>query len=277
MGRLDGRVAVVTGATRGGGRGIALALGAEGAVVYVTGRSSRGRPTVTDTPRAVEDVADEVSARGGTGIAVRCDHTNDADVQALFETVRSGHGRVDVLVCNAWGGYMPYDEELAWFARPFWEQSMARWDGMFTAGLRSHLATCLFGLPIMLAQEGAGLIVLTTFTMGRRYLGHLFYDVAKNSVCRMAAGLAEELRDTDLAVVALAPGWMLCERMTGLSDAERAQTESVEYVGRAVAALAADPAVGRRSGRTLTAGGLAREYGFTDTDGRQPIAYPIDV
>jgi NAD(P)-dependent dehydrogenase (short-subunit alcohol dehydrogenase family) len=276
MGRLDGQVTVVTGATRGGGRGIALSLGAEGAVVYVTGRSTAANPTVPDTPRGVEEVAAEVSARGGTGIAVRCDHTRDSDVQALFETVRAGHGRVDLLVCNAWGGYMPYDQELDWFARPFWQQSMARWDGMFTAGLRAHLATCLFGLPIMLEQGRPGLIVLTTFTMGRRYLGHLFYDVAKNAVCRMAAGLAEELRDTGVSVVALAPGWMLCERMTALTDTERAQTESVEYVGRAVAALAADPAVGRRSGRTLTAGGLAREYGFTDIDGRQPIAYPID-
>ncbi|HXZ64814.1 MAG TPA: SDR family NAD(P)-dependent oxidoreductase [Streptosporangiaceae bacterium] len=276
MGRLDGQVAVVTGATRGGGRGIALALGAEGAVVYVSGRSVRGNPTVADTPRGVEDVAAEVSARGGTGIAVRCDHTHDEDVQALFETVRAGHGGLDVLVCNAWGGYLPYDEELGWFARPFWQQSMARWDGMFTAGLRAHLATCLFGLPIMLEQGRPGLIVLTTFTMGRRYLGHLFYDIAKNSVCRMAAGLAEELRDTDVTAVALAPGWMLCERMTGLTDAERAQTESVEYVGRAVAALAADPAVSRRAGHTLTAGGLAREYGFTDVDGRQPIPYPIE-
>jgi len=276
MGRLDGQVAVVTGATRGGGRGIALALGAEGAVVYVSGRSVRGNPTVADTPRGVEDVAAEVSARGGTGIAVRCDHTHDEDVQALFETVRAGHGGLDVLVCNAWGGYLPYDEELGWFARPFWQQSMARWDGMLTAGLRAHLATCLFGLPIMLEQGRPGLIVLTTFTMGRRYLGHLFYDIAKNSVCRMAAGLAEELRDTDVTAVALAPGWMLCERMTGLTDAERAQTESVEYVGRAVAALAADPAVSRRAGHTLTAGGLAREYGFTDVDGRQPIPYPIE-
>lgn len=276
MGRLDGTVAVVTGATRGGGRGIALALGAEGAVVYVTGRSIRGNPTVADTPRGVEDVAEEVSARGGTGVAVRCDHTKDEDVQALFETVRAGHGGVDVLVCNAWGGYLPYDEELGWFARPFWQQSMARWDGMFTAGLRAHLATCLFGLPIMLEQGRPGLIVLTTFTMGRRYLGHLFYDVAKNSVCRMAAGLAEELRDTNVTAVALAPGWMLCERMTGLTDSERAQTESVEYVGRAVAALAADPSVSRRAGHTLTVGGLAREYGFTDVDGRQPIPYPIE-
>jgi NAD(P)-dependent dehydrogenase (short-subunit alcohol dehydrogenase family) len=276
MGRLDNQVAVVTGATRGGGRGIALALGAEGAVVYVTGRSTRGNPTVIDTPRGIEDVAEEVSARGGTGIAVRCDHTQDADVQALFETVRAGHDGIDVLVCNAWGGYMPYEQEMAWFAQPFWQQSMARWDGMFTAGLRSHVATCLFALPGMLAQGRRGLIVLTTFTMGSRYLGHLFYDVAKNAVCRMAAGLGTELRDTDISVVALAPGWMLCERMTGLTDAERAQTESVEYVGRAVAALAADPGVGRRSGRTLTAGDLAREYGFTDIDGRQPIAYPID-
>jgi NAD(P)-dependent dehydrogenase (short-subunit alcohol dehydrogenase family) len=170
---------------------------------------------------------------------------------------------------------MPYDQEMEWFAKPFWEQSMARWDGMFTAGLRSHLATCRFGLPAMLEQK-AGLIVLTTFAMGRRYLGHLFYDLAKNAVSRMAAGLAQELDDTGVTVVALSPGWMLCERMAGLDERQRAQTEPVEYIGRAVVAPASDPMVNRRSGRTLTAGGLAREYGFTDLDGRQPIPYPLD-
>lgn len=274
MGRLDDQVAVVTGATRGGGRGIALALGSEGAVVYVTGRSTRTEPTVERT-QGVEDVAEELSARGGTGIPVVCDHTNDAQVEGLFDTVTRQHGRIDLLVCNAWGGYMPYEQELDWFARPFWEQSMARWDGMFTAGLRSHILTCRFALPLIM-QAGRGLIVLTTFTRGRRYLGHLFYDLAKNAVCRMAAGLAEELEDTEITVVALAPGWMLCERMTQLTAQQRAQTESVEYVGRAVAALASDPFVGRRAGQTLTAGGLARDYGFTDVDGRQPLPYSID-
>lgn len=275
MGRLAGRIAVVTGASRGAGRGIALALGSEGATVYVTARSTRESPTVSETPHGVEDTADEVTARGGTGIPVACDHTDDAQVENLFARVRDDHGRIDVLVCNAWGGYMPYDEHQGWFATPFWEQSMERWDGMFTAGLRSHLVTCRFGLPMMVERDD-GLVVLTTFTMGRRYLGNLFYDVAKNAVSRMARGLGEELREKEVTVLALSPGWVLAERMTGLSERQQAQTESVEYIGRAVVALAADPAVVRRSGKTLAVGTLAREYGFTDIDGRRPTPYPID-
>lgn len=244
--------------------------------MYVTARSARGRPTVPETPRGVEETAKEVTARGGAGIAVACDHTDDAQVEHLFDRVRQDHGRLDLLVCNAWGGYMPYAEHQGWFSVPFWEQSMERWDGMFTAGLRAHLVTCRFGLPLMV-ERNDGLVVLTTFTMGRRYLGNLFYDIAKNAICRMAHGLAQELRDREVTVVALSPGWVLVERMTGLSENQKAQTESVEYIGRAVAALAADPAVMRRSGQVLAVGNLAREYGFTDVDGRQPTAYPIDT
>jgi NAD(P)-dependent dehydrogenase (short-subunit alcohol dehydrogenase family) len=273
--RLHSKVCVVTGASRGGGRGIAQVLGAEGATVYVTGRSIRGQPTVPEMPSSVEETADLVRERGGAGIPVRCDHTDDAQVQALFERVQAEQGRLDVLVCNAWGGYMPYAEHMEWGTHPFWEQSMQRWDGMFTAGLRAHLVTCRFGLPVMLPHPG-GLVVLTTFTQGRRYLGNVFYDVAKNAVCRMARGLAEELADYEIAVLALSPGWMLVERMTGLSERELAQTESVEYLGRAVAALATDPAVIRRSGRTYAVGDLAREYGFTDIDGRQPTPYLVE-
>jgi len=273
--RLQGKVCVVTGASRGGGRGIAQVLGEEGATVYVTGRSVRGHLTVPDMPYSLEETAELVKGRGGVGIPVRCDHTDDAQVQALFERVQGDQGHLDVLVCNAWGGYMPYAEHMEWGQHPFWEQSMQRWDGMFTAGLRAHLVTCRFGIPLMLPQRG-GLVILTTFTQGQRYLGNVFYDVAKNAVCRMARGLAQELADYEIAVVALSPGWMLVERMTGLSEQEQAQTESVEYLGRAVAALAADPAVVRRSGRTYAVGDLAREYGFTDLDGRQPTPYLIE-
>jgi NAD(P)-dependent dehydrogenase (short-subunit alcohol dehydrogenase family) len=273
--RLHGKICVVTGASRGGGRGIAKVLGEEGATVYVTGRSVRGQPTVPDMPYSLEETAELVMERGGVGIPVRCDHTDDVQVQALFERVQADQGHLDVLVCNAWGGYMPYAEHMEWGLHPFWEQSMRRWDGMFTAGLRAHLVTCRFGIPVMLPQRG-GLVILTTFTQGQRYLGNVFYDVAKNAVCRMARGLAQELADYEIAVVALSPGWMLVERMTGLSEQERAQTESVEYLGRAVAALAADPAIVRRSGRTYAVGDLAREYGFTDLDGRQPTPYLIE-
>ena len=271
---LAGQVAVVTGATRGAGLGIAKVLGGEGATVYVTGRSVRGEPTVPEYPGSVEDAAEAVTERGGRGIAVRCDHTDEQSVVELFERVRAEQGRLDLLVCNAWAGYMPYPEHNDWFGLPFWEQSMQRWDGMFTGGLRAHLLTARFGLPLMVPAK-RGLVVFTTFTMGRKYLGNVFYDVAKNGICRAAEVLAGELEEHEVAVVALTPGWVLVERMTELTDGQRAQTESPEYIGRAVAALASDPGVVRRTGQTLAAGNLAREYGFSDIDGSQPTAYPI--
>jgi NAD(P)-dependent dehydrogenase (short-subunit alcohol dehydrogenase family) len=234
----------------------------------------RATPTVPEYPGGVEDAADEVAARGGTGIPVSCDHSDEQSVVNLFERVQVDQQRLDVLVCNAWAGYMPYPEHNDWFNHPFWEQSMDRWDGMFTGGLRAHLLTARYGLPLMLPAR-SGLVVFTTFTMGRKYLGNVFYDVAKNGICRAAEVLAGELEDHEIAVVALSPGWMLVERMTGLTAEQRAQTESPEYMGRAVAALAGDPAVMRRTGQTLAVGTLAREYGFTDIDGRQPTAYPI--
>jgi NAD(P)-dependent dehydrogenase (short-subunit alcohol dehydrogenase family) len=274
MQRLTGQVAVVTGATRGAGLGIARVLGEEGATVYVTGRSVRGAPAVPEYPGSIEDAADQVSARGGRGIPVRCDHTDEQSVIGLFERVQTDHGRLDVLVCNAWAGYMPYPEHNDWFRQPFWEQSMERWDGMFTGGLRAHLMTARYGLPLMLPAS-RGLVIFTTFTMGRKYLGNVFYDVAKNGICRAAEVLSGELEDHEIAVLALTPGWVLAERMTALTSGQRAQTESVEYIGRAIAALAADPGVMRRSGQALAVGNLAREYGFTDVDGRQPTAYPI--
>jgi NAD(P)-dependent dehydrogenase (short-subunit alcohol dehydrogenase family) len=265
---------VVTGATRGAGLGIAKVLGGDGATVYVTGRSVRGEPMVPEYPGSVEDAADAVTERGGRGIAARCDHTDEQSVSQLFERVQREQGRLDLLVCNAWAGYMPYPEHSEWFGQPFWAQSMQRWDGMFTGGLRAHLLTARYGLPLMVPAK-RGLVIFTTFTMGRKYLGNVFYDVAKNGICRAAEVLAGELEDHEIAVVALTPGWVLVERMTELTDSQRAQTESPEYIGRAVAALASDPGVLRRTGQAMAVGNLAREYGFTDIDGSQPTAYPI--
>jgi NAD(P)-dependent dehydrogenase (short-subunit alcohol dehydrogenase family) len=249
-------------------------LGEEGATVYVTGRSIPGAPTVPEYPASIDDAAADVTARGGAGIPVRCDHTDEQSVVQLFAQVEANGGGLDVLVCNAWAGYMPYPEHNDWFDHPFWEQSMQRWDGMFTGGLRAHLLTARYGIPLMLPAR-RGLIVFTTFTMGRKYLGNVFYDVAKNGICRAAEVLAGELEDHQISVIALTPGWVLAERMTELNELQRAQTESPEYIGRAIAALASDPGVHRRSGQTLAVGNLAREYGFTDIDGRQPTAYPI--
>ena len=275
METLRNRVAVVTGASRGAGRAIARALGEAGATVYVTGRSTRAAGTTEGLPGTVEDAADEVTMLGGRGIAVRCDHTVDADVEALFRRVRDEQGRLDLLVNNAWGGYERYTESE--FDAPFWEQPLWRWDGMFTAGVRAQLVTSRAAAPLLLAG-GRGLIVATVAWAYDAYLGNLIYDAAKAAVIRMTFGMAEELRPHGVAAVALAPGFMRTERVLAVHAAspfDLGATESPEYLARAVVALARDPEVMLRSGRPWTVGELAREYGFTDGDGRQPPPFRI--
>jgi NAD(P)-dependent dehydrogenase (short-subunit alcohol dehydrogenase family) len=276
MSRLRGRVAVVTGASRGVGKGIALALGEAGATVYVTGRSDAGG-TTEGLPGTVWDTADAVTLRGGQGVAVRCDHTADAEVEALFARVKQEQGRLDVLVNSAWGGYEQFDWSR--FAAPFWEQPLRHWSGMFESGVRANLTATRLAVPLMLPQR-RGLIVHTTAWDRDKYLGNLFYDVAKAAVNRMAFGMASELRQHNVAVVALAPGFVGTERLlAAFAAAGRApgNLESPEYAGRAVVALAADTDVLARSGRVLTVGQLAAEYGFTDVDGRQWPPFQIQA
>jgi NAD(P)-dependent dehydrogenase (short-subunit alcohol dehydrogenase family) len=275
MKKLAGQVAVVTGASRGAGRAIALVLGEAGATVYVSGRSSRGGPTTEGLPGTVEETAEAVAARGGAGIPARCDHTDDAAVAALFDRVRREQGRLDLLVNNVWGGYEQLD--LREFVRPFWEQPLRHWGGMFEAGLRAHLLASRAAVPLLLPQR-RGLIICTTAWDRDRYLGNLFYDVAKAAVHRLAWAMARELRPHGIAAVALAPGFMRTERVLAAhakSPFDLTPTESPEYLGRAVAALAADPEVLSKSGRVLTVGELAQEHGFTDTDGRQPPPFRL--
>lgn len=269
---LKGKVAVVTGASRGAGRGIGLVLGGAGATVYVTGRSVQG-DTTRGWPETIEGTAAAVTARGGTGIAVRCDHTADAQVAALFDRVRQEQGRLDILVNNAWSGY----EDLAGFSETFWTQPLERWDRMFTGGVRSHMTASRLAAPLMLLQR-RGLVVNTTFYDRGKYLSNLFYDLAKTAINRMAYGMALELREHGIAAVALSPGWMRTERVMDShpSPAELERTESVEYIGRAVLALATDPNIMGRSGQTLTVGDLALAYGFTDVDGRQVPPFRLD-
>jgi NAD(P)-dependent dehydrogenase (short-subunit alcohol dehydrogenase family) len=270
---LKGRVAVVTGASRGAGRGIALALGEAGATVYVTGRSSRGHAT-ENLPGSIDETAEAVTARGGRGIPVRCDHTVDEEVQALFGQVRHENGHLDLLVNNAWGGYAGMYDGSGWgdgtqFDAPFWQQSLSRWDGMFTAGVRAHLVATYYGAPLMLGRPH-GLIINTTFYDEGKYLGNVFYDVAKAAVNRAAFALSHDFAPHGIAAIALTPGFMRTERTTSagaIKDLSR--TESPEYIGRAVVALATDPNLMAKTGQTLATGDLAQEYGFTDVDGRQ--------
>lgn len=265
MYRLTGKVAVVTGASRGAGRGIALVLGEAGATVYVTGRSTRGGPTTENRPETIDDTAEAVTARGGVGIPVRCDHTVDAQVEALFARIEREHGRIDILVNSVWGG----EEGEQKPDRPFWERPLQHWDGMFTAGVRAYIVAARYAVSLMLPGR-EGLIVNVTFFDRGKYLSNLYYDLAMDAIVRMTHGMATELRDHNIAAVALSPGWMRTERVmdAGLRPEDLARTESTEYIGRAVAALAADPNVAQKTGSVLLVGDLAREYGFTDIDGR---------
>lgn len=272
---LQGRIAVVTGASRGIGRGIAIVLGEAGSTVYVTGRSQRSSRT-EDLPGSIDETAEAVTMRGGVGIAVRCDHTVDNDVQALFQRVREEQGRLDLLVNNVWGGYEQY--EFEGFQAPFWEQPLRHWHGMFEAGLRAHLVASRYAAPLMVAER-RGLIINTVAWDRDKYLGNLFYDVAKAAIIRMSYGMSIELRQHGVAALALAPGFVRTERVMAahaLQPFPLDRTESPAYAGRAVAHLAADPQVMQKTGKVLTAGDLAREYGFADVDGKQPPAFRID-
>lgn len=283
---LRGRVAVVTGASRGAGRGIALELGAAGATVYVTGRSTRGAPAPVyaqilgesglDTPPGtIDDTADEVTALGGTGIAARVDHRQEDEVRALFARVEAEQGRLDVLVNNAWGGHEVFS--LQSFGAPFWEQDLGQWDVMFNGGVRNHLVASRLAAPL-LVRQGRGLIITTSYWDRGAYLrGNLLYDIAKATMNRLAFAMAEELRPHGVASLALVPGWMRTEWVLAAHKATEAawrdvpalaRTESPRYAGRAVAALAADPEVLRHSGGVHRVADLAAEYGFTDVDGR---------
>jgi NAD(P)-dependent dehydrogenase (short-subunit alcohol dehydrogenase family) len=285
-GPLRGRVAIVTGASRGAGRGIAVELGAAGATVYVTGRSTREAPAtgyagimaesgLDALPGSIDETAEAVSAAGGTGIPVRCDHTDAAQVAALMARVAAEQPRLDVLVNNAWGAHETFSR--ASFGAPFWEQAIVQWDSMFDRGVRNHLLAAQAAAPIFLRQR-AGLIVTTTFWDRDRYLkGNLFYDLAKATMNRLIFAVAEELGPHGVTSIGVSPGWMRTEFVLAAYGATEedwraepslARTESPRYVGRAVAALAADPRVARRNGRVLRVGELAQEYAFTDVDGR---------
>jgi NAD(P)-dependent dehydrogenase (short-subunit alcohol dehydrogenase family) len=349
MQTLSGKVAVVTGASRGAGRAIAAVLGEAGATVYVTGRTVRGSAAVDGLPGTIADAAEEVTRRaraaaregdqgtltpalsrrerekeaGGRGIAVRCDHTVDGDVEALVELVRAESGHIDLLVNNVWGGYE--SQMMGIPMVPFWEQPRKQWESMFVAGLRAQLVMSQLAAPLMIGTkapspqpspdgrgraaacplpEGEGekrepslatasseqlspslqgrgkenprLIVFTVAWAYDEYLRNLYYDVSKGAVIRMVRGMAHDLKPHGVAVVALAPGFMRTERILAAHAAhpfDLSWTESPEYLGRCVRALAEDPDVMRRSGEMFTVGDLAREYGFTDVDGGQPAGF----
>lgn len=275
---LAGHVALVASATRGAGRGIAIELGAAGATVYATGRSTRDAPSPMNRPETIEETAELVSRRGGVRIAVRVDHTQEDQVAALFERVeREQRGRLDVLVNDIWGG-----DPLATWGKPLWEHDLNAGLLMQRLAVTTHIITSWYGVPLMVARR-RGLVVEVTDGEGEGYRGSFFYDLPKASINRLALAQAEDLRPHGVAAVGLTLGFLRSEAMLdhfGVAEANWRDatakdthfiaSETPAYIGRAVAALAADPNVMAKSGRVLTTWGLAREYGFTDADGTQP-------
>lgn len=300
---LDGKVALVAGATRGAGRGIAIELGAAGATVYCTGRSTRAQPSEINRPETIEETAELVTqaalqsgaeGRGsrqeshGKGIPVQVDHLDPRQVEALVRRIEREQGRLDILVNDIWGG-----EHLTEWHKPVWEHSLDKGLHLLRLAIDTHIITSHFALPLLIKNPGGLVVELTDGTAeynNTHYRLCLYYDQAKTAVIRIAWALAQELQPHACTAVALTPGWLRSEQMLdnygvqeeNWRDAIAKQphfviTETPRYVGRAVAALAADAEVARWNGQSLSSGQLAKVYGLTDLDGSQPDAWPYVV
>jgi NAD(P)-dependent dehydrogenase (short-subunit alcohol dehydrogenase family) len=287
---LRGKIALVAGATRGAGRGIAIALGEAGATVYCTGRSTRKRRATAGRPETIEETAELVTVAGGRGIAVRVDHTKPGEVEKLVAQIKRQHKGLDILVNDVWGG-----DALTEFGKPFWEVNLENGLRMLKQAIHSHIITAHYAVPLMLGRRG-GTIFEITDGDAFYYRGNIFYDLVKISVIRLAFAMARELRKREIVSVALTPGFLRSEAVLehfGVSEANWRDvgkrkaasknskdqndapedfmvSESPRYIGRAVVAVASDPAAKKKSGRVFSSWALAREYGFTDVDGTQP-------
>ena len=286
---LQGKVALVAGATRAAGRGIAVQLGAAGASVYVTGRSTRAQRSEMNRPETIEETAELIDRAGGTGIAVRVDHLVPTEVESLVQRIRAEQGRLHILVNDIWGG-----TRMEW-NKTVWESDLEYGLRTMRLGIDTHAITSHFALPLLIETTGGLVVEVTDGTAeynAAHYRVSFFYDLVKNTVNRMAFALAHELKPHGGTAVAITPGWLRSEAMldaykvteANWQDATRIQphfaiAETPAYVGRAVAALAADPDRARWNGQSLSSGQLAKVYGFTDVDGSQPDAwrYLIEV
>jgi NAD(P)-dependent dehydrogenase (short-subunit alcohol dehydrogenase family) len=281
MNPLNGKVALVAGATRGAGRGIAIELGAAGATVYVTGRTTRTQRSEYNRPETIEETAELVNNAGGRGIAVQVDHLDPDQVQALIARIENEQGRLDILVNDVWGA-----EYLAQWNVPVWEHSLERGLRMLRLAIDTHIITSHFALPLLIRNKNGLVIEITDGTAeynDKNYRLSLFYDLAKTSVIRMAQSLAHELSPYKCTAIAVTPGWMRSEIMLDhygvkeenwrdatVKEPHFIISESPRFVGRAVAALAGDSEAARWNGHSVSSGKLAQVYGFYDLDGSQP-------
>ena len=271
MNSLSGKVAVVTGASRGVGKGIALGLGEAGATVYVTGRTVKDKTDAGKLGGTVFTTAEEVTGIGGKGIGIQCDHTDDAQVEAVFKRIAKESKKIDILVNNAWAGYENMHEGRRFtYFKPFWEQPFWRWNAMFDAGVRAAYTSSAFAARLM-TKKKSGLIVNISFWSAQMYMSNTQYSVSKAAVDKMSEYMAHELKKFNVAVVSLYPGLVRTEGvLKNAKHFDMSNSESPQFIGRVVAALAADTNIMKKSGKVLVAAQEALEYGIQDIDGRQP-------
>lgn len=272
---MDTIIAVVAGATRGAGKGIALALAEAGATIYVVGRSTRSKPN-PNMVGTIEDTVEEINAMGGRGIPYSCDCSDPDQVAALFQTVEQEQGQLHVLANAAWGGH-----DVEWDTSPFHQQAAKQWEYMFERSVKNYLLCSCAAVPLLQKTPGS-LVVNISFWDDDKYTGHLYYDLSKQAMNRMSLGIAKELADQDVTSIALSPGYMRTERVEAALAADPSMaetfgvpTETTRYVGRAVTALLKDSDKQRWNGQSLRVGDLAPIYSFTDLDGSQPAAFKL--
>ncbi|HEX5940994.1 MAG TPA: SDR family NAD(P)-dependent oxidoreductase [Anaerolineales bacterium] len=277
MVKLNGKVAVVTGGSRGVGKGIALGLGEAGATVYVTGRTVNEKTDTGKLGGTVFSTAEAVTELGGKGIAIQCDHTDDSQVESVFQKIAKESKKIDLLVNNAWAGYEKMREGSRFtYFKPFWEQPFWRWDAMFHSGVRAAYISSALAARLM-TKKKRGLIVNISFWSAQVYMSNTQYGVSKAAVDKMSEYMAHELKKFNVAVVSLYPGLVRTESvMKNAKHFDMSNSESPQFIGRVIAALAADPDIMKKSGRVLVAAQEALEYGIQDIDGRQPRPLTIE-
>ncbi|MCY3414906.1 MAG: SDR family NAD(P)-dependent oxidoreductase [Candidatus Heimdallarchaeota archaeon] len=282
---MNNKVALVTGASRGAGRGIALELALDGYVVYLSGRSRDDNSTTQYSMATLDETQRIIAQEGGEAIPITCDHRNEEEIINLFETIKEDQGRLDLLVNNVWMGYMGKEKNLDGlddFTEAFWNQPDWRYDNMM-ASARSHYLSSVQA-ALMMKEQKSGCIINTSFWDEYKYLSNLPYDLSKTMINRMVYGMAIELREYQVATILLSLGWIRTEHLKTMFDLDDYNylnkegfetTESTRYAGRAIVALMNDPNLIDLSGKIMTTGELAQKYGFTDLDGTQPSNFKI--
>ena len=275
MKHLKGKVALVTGASRGVGKGIAIGLGEAGATVYVTGRSKSGNKNL---PGTVQQTAELITEKGGEGIAILCDHQNDEEVKGVFEKIESRYNKLDILVNNVWGGYEAmFDEqgEYIW-EKPFWQQPLKQWDLMFASGVRAHYVSSQYAAKLM-TKTKSGLIVNISFWSAQKFVANVTYGVSKAATDKLTYDTAQNLKPFNVSVLSLYPGLVRTERVLKIAEyLDLSNSESPQFLGKIVSALAKDPQIIKQTGTVQIAAELGIKYGILDIDGKQPKPLRIE-